>query len=82
VFYARAKRLVQHLSIGRIAAEIGNNESLGIIVAVNRREIASARTPIRSLRELVGLLSLSIRCCSLVRSELSMDRQPDALMSS
>jgi hypothetical protein len=55
--HARAKRLVQHLSIGRVVAEICNNESLGIIVAIDRCKLAGTRTPIRSLPELVGLLN-------------------------
>jgi hypothetical protein len=57
--HTRAKRLVQHLSIGRIFAEICNDESLGFIVAVDRRELAGTRSPVRSLREPVGLLNFN-----------------------
>jgi hypothetical protein len=55
--HARAKRLVHRLGVGRVVAEIRDNETLGIIMAIDRRELARTRTSIKPLGELVGMLN-------------------------
>src|SRR5262249_36905910 len=55
--HARTKRLLQHLGVGRVVAEICDNESIGIIAAINRRERAGTCTSIKPLRELLELLN-------------------------
>jgi hypothetical protein len=55
--HARAKRLVHRLGVGRVVAEIRDNETLGILMAINRRELTRTRTSIKPLGELVGMLN-------------------------
>jgi hypothetical protein len=55
--HARTKRLVHHLGVGRVVAEICDNESVAIIAAIDRCELARTRTSIKPLPELVGLLN-------------------------
>ena len=55
--HARTKRLVQHLAIGRVVAEICDNDSIGLIAAIDHCERTGTRTSIKPLRELVGLLN-------------------------
>ena len=50
--HARTKRLEQHLGVGRVVAEIGDNESIGIVAAINRRERAGTGAAIEALRQL------------------------------
>src|SRR5215831_1829062 len=54
-----AERVKQHLGIGRIIAEICDNEGIGIVATINGRERAGTRAPINSLRELLGLFNSS-----------------------
>jgi hypothetical protein len=44
--HARTKCLKQHLGIGRVVAEIGYNNSIGIIAAIDPRECAGTRTSV------------------------------------
>src|ERR1039458_631128 len=53
---ATTKSLEQRLGIGCIITQIGNDESLAIIAAVNHRECVSTRTSIEALRQLCELL--------------------------
>jgi hypothetical protein len=55
--HALTKRLVQYLGVGRVAAEIRDNETLGIILAIDHCELARTRTSIKPLPELVGMLN-------------------------
>jgi hypothetical protein len=66
--HARTKRLVQHLTIGRVVAEICNNESLGIIVAIDRCELASTRAPISSLAGTRGPPEFQLSSGRMVRA--------------
>ena len=43
--HPRTERLVQHFGVGRIIAQIGDNESIGIVVAINRRQRAGTVLP-------------------------------------
>ena len=54
--HARTKRLEQHLGIGRVVAQIGDDESIGIVAAINRRERTGPRTSIKSLWQLFEFL--------------------------
>ena len=44
--HARTKRLEQHLGVSWIVAEIGDNKSIAIVAAINRRERTGPRTSI------------------------------------
>ena len=53
--HAGAKHLEQHFGVGIVPAQISDNESIGIVPAINRRERAGPRTSILSLRQLLGV---------------------------
>src|SRR5262249_41681326 len=55
--HARTERLVHHLCITRVVAEICDNEIGAIIAAINHCELARTRTSIKPWPELVGLLN-------------------------
>ena len=52
--HARTKRLVQHLGVGGVVAEIRDNETLGIIAAVDRCERTGTRTSIKTFAGVRG----------------------------
>jgi hypothetical protein len=55
--HARTKRFEQRLGVSRIVAEICDNESIAIVVAINRCERAGPRTTVQPLREFHELLN-------------------------
>ena len=54
--HPRTKRLEQNLGVGRVAAEICDNERITIVAAINRRQRAGTRTSVKPLRQLLELL--------------------------
>jgi hypothetical protein len=59
--HARTKHLEQHFGVGIVPAQISDNQSIGIVAAINRRERARTRTSIESLRQLSSSLIPSSR---------------------
>ena len=59
--HARTKRLEQNLGIGRVVAEIGDNKSIGIVAAINRRERAGTIASIKPCGNSVSSLIPSSR---------------------
>src|SRR6185436_11856532 len=53
--HARTKHLERHFGVGIVPAQISDNQSIGIVAAINRRERARTRTSIESLRQLLEL---------------------------
>ena len=53
--HARTKGLQQHLGIGRIVAEIRDDQRIVIVAAIDRRQRAGTRTSKQALRQLFGL---------------------------
>src|SRR6516225_9652463 len=54
-----AECVKQRLGIGRVIAEICDNEGIGIVATINGRERAGTRASIKPLRELFGLFNPS-----------------------
>jgi len=42
-YHPRTECLEQNLGVGRVIAEIGDNERIGIVTAINRRQRAGTR---------------------------------------
>ena len=53
--HARAKRLEQHLGVGRVVAQVRDDQRIVVVTAIDRRQRARARTAIKSLRQLFEL---------------------------
>ena len=53
--HPRAKGLEQDLGVGRVVAEVGNDEGVMVVLAINRRRRIGTRTAIKPLRQLRGL---------------------------
>src|SRR5262245_29170761 len=54
-----AERVKQHLGIGRIVAEVCNNNSIRMVAAIDNRERAGTSASIKPLWELLGLFNSS-----------------------
>ena len=53
--HAGAERLVQHLRVGGIVAEIRHNQCVVVVAPVDRRQCTGARASEQALRQLFGL---------------------------
>jgi hypothetical protein len=53
--HARTERLEQHLGVGWVVAKICDNDSIGLMAAIDHCERTGTRTSIKPLREHVGL---------------------------
>ena len=49
---APAKRLVQHLGIGRVIAQVGDDQRIVVMATINVRQRARASAAIQTLRQL------------------------------
>jgi hypothetical protein len=71
-----AECVKQHLGIGRVIAEICDNEGIGIVATISGRERAGTRAPMNPLRELLGLFNSAFAeggaRCAQARAWLSM----------
>src|SRR5215471_6645712 len=54
-----AECVKQHLGVGRIVAEVCDNDSIRMVAAIDNRERAGTRGSIKPLRELLGLFNSS-----------------------
>jgi hypothetical protein len=53
--YPFPKGLIQHLGIGRVVAEIGDNEGIAVVTRVNRRQRVCPRISREILRKLLDV---------------------------
>src|SRR5262245_19177754 len=56
---SRTECVKQHLGIGRIVAEVCDNDSIRMVAAIDNRERAGTRASIKPLWELLGLFNSS-----------------------
>ena len=52
---ARTKGLEQHLGIGRVIAQVGDDQRVALVTAVDARQRAGARAAVEAKRQLIEL---------------------------